>query len=45
MACTYKKVTNSHHRFAIKFVMTRMIAKGDPNKLTGGPANLKAMIF
>ena len=35
MASIFKKVTYSHHRFAIKFSTSRMLAEGNPNKLTG----------
>ncbi len=39
MACALQKSTYSHHRIAIKFRTTCMVAKGYPNKLTGGPTN------
>ncbi len=35
MACVLQETTHSHHRIAIKFSTARMVAKGNPNKLTG----------
>jgi hypothetical protein len=35
MACILQEATHSHHRIAIKFSTARMVAKGNPNKLTG----------
>jgi hypothetical protein len=45
MACTLQKSTYRHHRITIKFSTAGMVAKGDPNRLTGGPTDLKAMVF
>jgi hypothetical protein len=35
IACILQEATHSHHRIAIKLGMARMVAKGNPNKLTG----------